>query len=232
MTDDRPSTNDDRCADEGRSLLAYYSRRAYEYEAIHRKPERQGELEVLRGELPALLAGAELLEIACGTGYWTEVIAPHVTSIFATDRSPEVLEVAQSKRYPPERVRFARADAFVLDGVDGRFTAAFAGFWWSHVRKCELRGFLAGLHARLVPGSSVVFLDNRYVEGSSTPISRTDADGNSYQLRTLADGSTHEVLKNFPSADELRDSLAGIAADPIIIELTHYWYLSYRSPEP
>ena len=84
------------------------------------------------------------------------------------------------------------------------YDAAFAGFWWSHVLKRDLPRFLEGLHRVLAPGAQVVFLDNRYVEGSSTPVSRVDANGDSWQTRKLADGSTHEVLKNFPSGDELR----------------------------
>ena len=52
-------------------------------------------------------------------------------------------------------------------------------------------------------------LDNRYVEGSSTPVTERDADGNGYQLRKLADGSTHRVLKNFPTEAELE----ALAAD-------------------
>jgi hypothetical protein len=37
---------------------------------------------------------------------------------------------------------------------------------------------------------------------SNTPISRRDADGNTYQRRTLDDGSVHEVLKNFPTCEQ------------------------------
>jgi hypothetical protein len=35
--------------------------------------------------------------------------------------------------------------------VAGDFDAAFAGFWWLHVRRQELVAFLTGLHRRL-PG--------------------------------------------------------------------------------
>jgi hypothetical protein len=49
-----------------------------------------------------------------------------------------------------------------------------------------------------------VLLDNLYVPGSSTPISRTDETGDTYQLRALASGETFEVLKNFPTEGLLR----------------------------
>ena len=85
-----------------------------------------------------------------------------------------------------------------------------------------------GLHARLEPGARVVFLDNRYVTGSSTPLSRTDARGNTYQRRRLDDGSIHEVLKNFPTREDSFSVLGPRAANAEWIEYPHYWVLSYE----
>jgi demethylmenaquinone methyltransferase/2-methoxy-6-polyprenyl-1,4-benzoquinol methylase len=127
----------------------------------------------------------------------------------------------------PSRVRIAQADAFALEAVEGRFSAAFAGFLWSHVRRRDISRFLTGLHARMGAGSRIVFADNRCVPGSSTPVARRDAEGDTYQLRKLADGSEHEVVKNFPSADELRASVRAAAERVEITELTYYWCLSY-----
>ena len=113
--------------------------------------------------------------------------------------------------------------------MTGHFTAAFAGFWWSHLRRDEIARFLGQLHARLGPGARVVFTDNRMVEGSSTPVSRVDATGNTYQTRRLEDGSVHEVLKNFPTPDELHATLDKLATSIEITELTYYWCVSYRT---
>ena len=79
----------------------------------------------------------------------------------------------------------------------------------------------------MVSGARVVFLDNRYVPTSSTPISRQDAEGNTYQQRTLDDGCTHEVLKNFPTRDQAFAMLGPRARQPEWIIYTHYWVLSY-----
>jgi SAM-dependent methyltransferase len=213
-------------------MLEYYGRRAREYERVYHKPERQQDLIRLRNEIPRLFTGADLLEIACGTGYWTEILAPAARSILATDHSSEVLEIARTKSYPGSRVRFAVADAFRLGTVGQGFTAGFAGFWWSHVPREELAAFLRGFHASLAPGARVLFVDNRYVEGSNTPISRRDETGNTYQLRSLEDGSTHEVLKNFPTVRELRASVANSADEVEVTELPYYWCLSYRLRSP
>lgn len=214
---------------ESQSLQAYYARRAAEYERIYEKPERQRDLARLRADLPRLFEGTAVLEIACGTGYWTPLIAAAAESVLAVDASEEVLDIARSKGYPRQNVRFERADAYALPAWPQKFTACFAGFWWSHVPLRGLGEFLAGLHARLGPGAKVVFVDNRYVERSSTPLARTDDEGNTYQRRRLADGSEHEVLKNFPSAGQVRARLGAPGRDAGWHELEHYWYIAYRT---
>lgn len=211
-------------------MLGYYAKRAAEYEEVYRKPERQADLAALKTHVRRRMAGADVLEMACGTGYWTEVMAPACRSILATDASDEVLAVARSKTYGGATVRFERADAYTLDGVSGSFTAGFAGFWWSHVPKDRLPAFLDAFHDHLASGARVCFLDNRYVEGSSTPIAFADAQGNTYQERRLRDGSTHVVLKNFPTAAELRAAVAGRASAVEVVEFAYYWCMSYRKP--
>ncbi len=209
-------------------LQHYYARRAAEYEAIYHKPERQQDLPRLQEWVCERLHGRRVLEIACGTGYWTAIVAPVAQSILATDTSTEVLDIARSKPYPPGRVAFALADAYALHAVPGDFDAALAAFWWSHIPKGAIGHFLQGLHRRLAAGAVVVLLDNRYVEGSSTPLAEQDADGNTYQIRPLKDGSRHRVLKNFPSAQELRAALAPSVRALEIRELDYYWCAAYE----
>jgi SAM-dependent methyltransferase len=201
----------------------YYSRRAAEYEEIYSKPERQADLAVLRQRILQLFSDLHVLELACGTGYWTERIAPAAASVLATDISPEMLQVAQAKAYPPGRVSFQLLDAYDADAVGGRFGAVFAGFWWSHVPLERLPRFLSGLQRSLGSGARFAFLDNRHVPGSSTPICRRDGSGNTFQQRTLRDGSTFEVLKNFPAAREVRQALAAVAEEIELLELPFYW---------
>ena len=204
-------------------LLEYYRRRAGEYEAIYAKPERQADLAWLRSHIPQRLAGRRVLEVACGTGYWTTLIARSAASVVATDAAEEPMALARAKPYPPDRVRFALADAYDLAEHLGRFDAALAVFWWSHIPLSRIAAFLASLHRRLEPGARVVLMDNLYVSASSTPIAERDAEGNSYQLRRLADGSETRVLKNFPSETELRSHL------PLqsYRALEYYWVAEY-----
>jgi len=167
-----------------------------------------------------------VLEVAAGTGYWTGFIATTATTITATDVNSGPLSIALSRSYPRGNVRLQQADAFALDQLHGTYTASFVGFWWSHITHLDTDRFLRGLCTRLQPRSPVAIVDNRYVEGSSHPITHTDAGGNTYQHRTLADGSRHRVLKNFPTAAQLRTAVAPYATHIDVHELNYYWLLT------
>jgi demethylmenaquinone methyltransferase/2-methoxy-6-polyprenyl-1,4-benzoquinol methylase len=210
-------------------LEKYYAKRAAEYERIYEKPERQAELDWLRRRVPEVFRGRDVLEIACGTGYWTQFIAQEARRVRACDINEAVLDIAREKHMPPGRTEFFRADAMTLEGVPEGCDAAFAGFWWSHVRKSELRGFISRLDAKLARGSVIAILDNTFVEGSSTPISRRDNEGNTYQVRKLANGEDHEILKNFPTEEELREAVADVAAEAHLESLRYYWLLVLRT---
>jgi len=209
-------------------LADFYRRRAREYEAIYAKPERQVDLAILRDHIPARMAGRRVLEVACGTGYWTVLVARTAAALVATDAVEEPMQIARAKDYGGHAVRFELADAYALDPALGRFNAALAVFWWSHVPRSRIDEFLASLHARLEPGARVLLMDNSYVEGSSTPIAERDAEGNTYQLRRLADGSENRVLKNFPTEAQLRADFARHARSLSYRALEYYWLVEYE----
>ena len=163
-----------------------------------------------------------------GTGYWTAAIADVVTSVLATDASAAVLEIARSKALDANRVDFARADAWHANEIRGDFDAGLAAFWWSHVPKQQLSSFLCAFHAALRPAARLVFVDNRFVAGSSTPISRSDNANNTYQGRQLEDGAAHEVLKNFPNRAELLALVEPYAREVELVEFKYFWCLSYK----
>jgi SAM-dependent methyltransferase len=171
------------------SMRDYYARRVTYYERVYLKPERQRDLRTMEAWLPSMFVGRRVLEVACGTGWWTPHGASFAREWLATDLNPETLEVARRKEMP-SCVRVETVDAYTFAELgDRRFDGAFAGCWWSHVPLGRLAGWLDALHARLESGARVVMLDNSYVRSSrtpsNTPISRRDADGNTYQRRTL-----------------------------------------------
>jgi SAM-dependent methyltransferase len=207
-------------------LADYYRQRAAEYDEVYRKPERQHDLVSLKQLLPAMTAGKRVLEIAAGTGYWTQVIATSAASVTATDLNAETLAVAAARDYGPAPVELLTADAYRLDEVPGDFDLVFCGFWWSHIRRADIARFLAGVCGRAAPGATLVLLDNRHVPGSNHPITRISDEGDSYQDRRLRDGRRYEVLKNFPDRAQLAGDLERWATGFSCTELEYYWLVS------
>jgi len=210
------------------NLISYYKDRAKEYEKIYARPERQGDLLKATQLLQPSFAGRQVLEIACGTGYWTERIARTAKAILATDINNTVLDVAKSKVYSPAEVTFLTADLFNLP-IGIRYESLFGGFIWSHIPLQELNDFLKVIQSYVVANGTIVLMDNNYVEGSSLPISDRDEQGNSYQIRQLENGSTHKVLKNFPTEHFIKNLLKDKASNLDFISLEYYWILRYKN---
>jgi len=207
--------------------IQYYFERAKEYERIYQKPERQEDLSKLKKIFKDLFIDKSVFEIACGTGYWTQFISETAKLIFATDINETVIEIAQSKNYQSPTT-FEKADIYNLTNASEKFDAGFGGFIWSHIPKQELSVFLSGFISNISPGGLVVFIDNQYVEGSSTIIDSKDDYGNTYQLRKLSNQSNHKVMKNFPADKEILDIIESIGYDCEIERLKYFWVLKFN----
>ncbi|UCD63370.1 MAG: class I SAM-dependent methyltransferase [Candidatus Zixiibacteriota bacterium] len=173
----------------------------------------------------------KVLEVACGTGIWTRILASRARSVLATDINPSVLDIARVKCCEADTVTFRTADAYRLKGIRGPYETAFAADWWSHIPKSRLPVFLNALHRKLKPGSSVVFVDMLPNRDLHRMFSHYDEEGNLIQRRLLPDGQQFHVVKNFPTRQELFESLAGQAQDIEYHEhhALNRWVLIYRT---
>lgn len=205
-------------------MIEYYQKRAAEYELVYQKPERQAELRRLEAWARSTFRNERVLEIACGTGYWTQFIAQSAHSVMGVDVNAEVIQLAQKKEYARQNVEFRVAD---LNGFQPgvRFDALFGGFIWSHIGLRELSNFVKQCQAWVKTGGRMVFLDNQFVEGSSTPIARWDEEGNSFQLRSLENREQFEVMKNFPSEAGEGQMLEGMGFQSKWTDMEYYWLI-------
>jgi SAM-dependent methyltransferase len=208
-------------------MQQYYRARAPEYDLFYKVPDRLAELAQLSTWLIERTRGRTILELAAGTGYWTEVVAPVAKSITATDYNSETLEIAAKRTLGPH-VILLTADAYCLPHFTTAFDTGMAHLWWSHVERQRLKLFWSHFSSRLNPGATLLMIDQLYVEGFSAPISRIDRWGNQYTIRQLKDGSTYEIIKNFPGAGEPEESVKDFCEDMSVIRLRHFWALSAR----
>lgn len=210
------------------ALAGYYAATAQDYDAAFARPERAADLDALRTRVADLVRGHAVLELACGTGYWTGVLATTATKVLATDAVEPMLDRARARALPEGLVEFRRLDGRRLpDGLDG-YSCVFIGFWWSHLTRDEQDAFLAQLRTRVAKNAMLVLVDDEYIEGDSLPVARTDAQGNTYAIATTPDGGRVELTKNYPSDSALRKRLGGVAKEIRIERSEYYWLLTCR----
>ena len=198
-------------------VIRYYAARAPVYDETAGYTDTRAER--LRLPIKAryrdMFKGHTVLEIACGTGYWTRTIAEVAESVLATDINPSIISQARNRCRDLSNVDFRIADAYNLDGVLAGFSAAVGIWWWSHVPRERLSAFLRALHGKLRPGAFVLFVDQLPYAGH---IRRVDPRGNRIERRSLPDGRSFEIVKNFPTGEDIRKALAGIADDVRFVE--------------
>jgi demethylmenaquinone methyltransferase/2-methoxy-6-polyprenyl-1,4-benzoquinol methylase len=171
----------------------------------------------------------DVLEIACGTGNWTQVLSRRARSVVACDLYKGYILEAKKKDYEMDNVIFKLADAYTLNGIKGDFSAAFAGDWFSHIPKSKITGFLKTLHGKLLPESRIVIIDMLKTPEFDKMFSHKDYEGNEIQIRTLPNGRKYQVIKNFFKEEELLEYLSGYTTninyfeDPKLLR----WILTY-----
>ncbi len=98
----------------------------------------------------------EVLELACGTGLWTELLASRAASVTAVDGSPEMLELCRARVNHP-RVSYVQADIFEWR-PERTYDVCFFGFWLSHVPEERFEVFWQKVKQALRPGGRVFFV--------------------------------------------------------------------------
>jgi trans-aconitate methyltransferase len=169
--------------------IRYYRSRAAEYDAT-----AYGSLTAARQHIAHITArfprDASTLELACGTGMWTEALARRTTQVTALDASPEAIAIAE--RRCPASVSFVCADIWRWV-PDRRYELIFFGFWLSHVPTALIPTFFGLLDQALEPEGEVVFVDEQQ-PGASTEKRTADPE---VVERILDDGTVHRLVKVF-----------------------------------
>jgi SAM-dependent methyltransferase len=212
------------------AITRYYAEVVPDYERLAGYYDEEAEKirEDMKKRWQERLQGKRVLEIACGTGYWTETIAEVAEELVATDINENMLIVAKERLKEHTNIVFVEANAYTLDSVGGLFSGAFAHWWWSHIPKRKIRLFLEMLHTKLEDGSPVLFSDHLpdYCD-VGFKISSND-DGDRIEERIMKkSGHKHYVIKNFLTEEEAQQYLSGIARDVQYTAYENHWELFY-----
>lgn len=208
-----------RAEDLIREQVEFYRRRAPEYDEwwqrtgpYDRGPEEAREWAEQVGEIEAALARFDprgaVLELAGGTGWWTERLAGTAETLTVVDASAETLELNRQRVGRPD-VSYLVADLFSWRPPrPSSFDVVFFSFWLSHVPRARFAEFWRLVGDCLRPGGRVFFIDNRWDATWTRPDPHIVGTQPDLQERRLSDGSVHRVVKVFYEPAELEEILA------------------------
>jgi SAM-dependent methyltransferase len=175
-------------------MKEYYERGAPEYDATSYELMQEGEdaadlarLETFVRDLPP----ARVLDIACGTGWLTRLLRGEVVGV---DQSEARLRIA-AERVPEGR--FVRATVPPLPFEDDSFDLALAAHFYCHLEEDVRRLFVAEA-LRVAPKLIVI-----------VQAWRPGLDEETWEERSLGDGSRHRVFKRYFTVERLATELGG-----------------------
>ncbi|MCY4146192.1 MAG: class I SAM-dependent methyltransferase [Chloroflexi bacterium] len=183
--------------------IEYYRARAPEYdEWFYRKgrydrgpahtKQWQREVGIVRRQLHSGARCEHILELAPGTGIWTQELAQLGERVRALDASPEMIAINRAK-LAADHVDYELCDLFQWQ-PQRQVDMVFFGFWLSHVPADKLSGFLRAVRTALKPGGRLFLVDS-LAPDSSNPRAGTQSLGADRQQRQLKDGRQYEIVK-------------------------------------
>jgi 2-polyprenyl-3-methyl-5-hydroxy-6-metoxy-1,4-benzoquinol methylase len=217
---DDASVSDEVLADQ----VDYYRRRASEYDVTAYNDVAAARVRIAR-LVAEMRPTGRVLEIACGTGLWTEALARLADTVTAIDAAPEAVEIARD-RVRSENVSFEVVDVFSW-APNARYDVIFFSAWLSHVPMSRFEQFWDSLRGLLAENGRVLFIDEHvderekeaYVPGRDEIVERR-----------LRDGSAFHVIKNFVDPEQLELQLRQLGWDCAIRRDGHDWVRGEAHP--
>ena len=213
--------------------LDYYRVRAAEYDEWFYRRGRYDYGEAINGQwfeqaaqvreaLGALGPVDSALELASGTGIWTQELTRIAGRVTALDGSPEMIAINRAKVNNP-RVTYREVDLFGWQPEE-QFDLVFFGFWLSHVPPERLDGFLRAVYAAVRPGGRLFLVDSMAEKTSSAHDHRPPDADDLYHDRMLNDGRAFRVVKVFYAPPALQARLNALGFEAAIQSTAYFLY--------
>jgi demethylmenaquinone methyltransferase/2-methoxy-6-polyprenyl-1,4-benzoquinol methylase len=210
---DRPPERTDSTEAERREMFAYYEARADTYDEFYHG--KGPAIAALSHAYPIDTAGClklvseacrgNVLDLACGTGFWLQAYAPRCTAITLIDQSSAVLERCR-RRLDELEVRqiatIVQGDVFKVPLPSAGFDAAVVGFFLSHLTDDQLAWLFARIREALRPNAVLTIVDSGWSD-ARVPYCRRD----SFERRTTPDGNAFSIRKRYFTRQEIEELL-------------------------
>jgi len=196
--------------------IQYYKDRANEYDEWFLRQGRYDrgpdfkkqwfqEVSEVKQALHSVKPNGSVLELACGTGLWTEYLLPFAKQLTAVDTSQEMIDL-NNKRLTPAKIKYHLANIFDWKSEEA-FDFIFFSFWLSHVPPEKFNAFWNSIRSYLNPSGRVFFIDSIYEPASSAVDHPYPEQSQTTAKRRLNDDREYEIIKIFYDPLELQNKL-------------------------
>jgi SAM-dependent methyltransferase len=222
-----------------RDQISYYRARAPEYDAtavpMPGEPESD-EWEAAVSVIRDLQPGGHVLELAAGTGLWTQHLVETATTLTVVDSSPEAIELNR-RRLGDAGVEYIVSDVFGWQPERPYDTVVFT-FWLTHVPPERLAAFWELVEACTAPEGRLIAVD----EFTLYPVDAPHIGSGSYiSRRRTRDGREFRLVKVLRDPDSVVATLHDRGWHPSIryfgdrlyvLEATRHSAAATASPSP
>jgi demethylmenaquinone methyltransferase/2-methoxy-6-polyprenyl-1,4-benzoquinol methylase len=212
--------------------IAYYRARASEYDewflreghydyGVQQRRQWFAEVAEVQGALDDFAPRGKVLELAAGTGWWTEQLVRHADQVTAVDAAPETIAINRAKLASP-KVRYVEANLFEWQ-PDATYDVVFFSFWLSHVPPERFAEFWGMVARALTPGGRVFFVDSRYAADSSAHDHADRSAARLIEERRLNDGRAFKIFKVYYEPVALTEQLGQLGWHADVHTTTTYF---------
>jgi demethylmenaquinone methyltransferase/2-methoxy-6-polyprenyl-1,4-benzoquinol methylase len=171
----------------------------------------------------------DVLELACGTGLWTERLATHAAGVTALDGSTEMLALCRARVSDPH-VQRVQTDLFAWE-PDRTYDVCFFGFWLSHVPEDRFEEFWEKVSRAVGPEGRVFFVDSLRSDKASAVDHKLPEQSDETMLRRLADGREYHIVKRFHEPQPLQERLAALGWSALVLATPEFFIYGQATPE-
>jgi demethylmenaquinone methyltransferase/2-methoxy-6-polyprenyl-1,4-benzoquinol methylase len=203
--------------------IAYYRARAQEYdESIAAAEVLQGAFARARDLLWQLGPHGQVVELACGTGIWTQILLQMSDHITALDAAPEMLAIARQKT-GEARVCYQQTDLFQWE-PEQSYDLVFFANWLSHVPCGKLEAFLSRAAHAVRQNGHLVIIDQSAPLLEDLYIMQKGEEGTMYAERSLKNGDLFTIIKIFYDPATLREMLSALRFEVMLTRLSDVFF--------
>jgi len=176
--------------------IAYFEARAPEYDDSMEPDQSDSvyaEWQQLRNQVRSARLTGAVLDLAAGTGSWTELFIDSAETVTLVDASAGALEIART-RFQGRDVEFVTTDLFKWN-PDRLYDTVFSSFWLCHIPPMLVSNFVSQIERACRSGGTNVLVDEHTFDDPGLAVAAARNDDAWVSHRTVQDGRDYRLVK-------------------------------------